>query len=100
MEMGYVRSVWFGQCLAFYKAERKGITMPSYKAGRMSEDIRRIVFAKMRELKDGNVFPSMGCRSFLQPYYEDKNGNPSKKKKIVSTQLVQEIYDQTKEFEL
>ena len=29
--------------------------MPSYKAGRMSEDIRRIVFAKMRELKDPRV---------------------------------------------
>lgn len=26
--------------------------MPSYKASRMAEDIRRIVFAKMRELKD------------------------------------------------
>ena len=26
---------------------------------------------KMKELKDGNVFPCMGCRSFLQPYYED-----------------------------
>ena len=30
---------------------------------------------KMRELKEGNVFPCMGCRSFLQPYY-DKNGKP------------------------
>ncbi|MGN0633130.1 MAG: 30S ribosome-binding factor RbfA [Oscillospiraceae bacterium] len=29
--------------------------MPSYKAGRMSEDIRRIVFAKMRELKDPRI---------------------------------------------
>lgn len=36
---------------------------------------------KMRELKEGNVFPSMGCRSFLQPYYEDKNGNPTSKKR-------------------
>ena len=26
---------------------------------------------KMKELKDDNVFPCMGCRSFLQPYYED-----------------------------
>lgn len=26
---------------------------------------------KMKELKEGNVFPCMGCRSFLQPYYED-----------------------------
>lgn len=30
---------------------------------------------KMRELKEGSVFPCMGCRSYLQPYY-DKNGNP------------------------
>ena len=30
---------------------------------------------KMRELKEGNVFPSMGCRSFLAPYY-DKDGKP------------------------
>lgn len=30
---------------------------------------------KMRELKEGNVFPCMGCRSFLQPYY-DKDGKP------------------------
>ncbi|MDQ9761308.1 anaerobic ribonucleoside-triphosphate reductase, partial [Acinetobacter baumannii] len=30
---------------------------------------------KMRELKEGNVFPCMGCRSFLQPYY-DENGKP------------------------
>lgn len=29
---------------------------------------------KMRELKEGNVFGCMGCRSFLQPYYE--NGKP------------------------
>ena len=29
----------------------------------------------MRKEKDGNVFPCMGCRSFLQPYY-DKNGKP------------------------
>ena len=29
--------------------------MPSYKAGRMAEDIRRIVFAKMRELKDPRI---------------------------------------------
>ena len=29
--------------------------MPSYKAGRRAEDIRRIVFAKMRELKDPRV---------------------------------------------
>ena len=28
----------------------------------------------MRELKEGNVFPCMGCRSFLQPY-KDENGN-------------------------
>lgn len=28
---------------------------------------------KMRELKDGHVFPVMGCRSALQPYY-DENG--------------------------
>lgn len=26
---------------------------------------------KMKELKEGNVFPCMGCRSFLQPYYKD-----------------------------
>ena len=49
---------------------------------------------------DVNGIYTHNCRSFLQPYYEDKNGNPSKKKKIVSTQLVQEVYDQTKEFEL
>lgn len=30
---------------------------------------------KMRELKENNVFPCMGCRSFLQPYYE-KDGTP------------------------
>lgn len=30
---------------------------------------------KMKELKEGNVFPCMGCRSFLQPYY-DENGKP------------------------
>ncbi len=29
--------------------------MPSYKSGRMAEDIRRIVFAKMRELKDPRI---------------------------------------------
>lgn len=29
----------------------------------------------MRKEKGGNVFPCMGCRSFLMPYY-DKNGNP------------------------
>lgn len=29
----------------------------------------------MRKEKDGNVFPCMGCRSFLMPYY-DKDGNP------------------------
>ena len=29
--------------------------MPSYKAGRMAEDIRRIVFGKMRELKDPRI---------------------------------------------
>nr|DAO94733.1 MAG TPA: anaerobic ribonucleoside triphosphate reductase [Caudoviricetes sp.] len=28
----------------------------------------------MRKEKDGNVFPCMGCRSFLMPYY-DKDGN-------------------------
>lgn len=49
---------------------------------------------------DVNGIYTHNCRSFLQPYYEDKNGNPSKKKKIVSTQLIQEVYDQTKEFEL
>ena len=30
---------------------------------------------KMKELKDGFCFPSMGCRSFLSPYY-DENGKP------------------------
>lgn len=30
---------------------------------------------KMRELKQNNCFPCMGCRSFLQPYY-DKNNEP------------------------
>lgn len=30
---------------------------------------------KMKELKEGNAFPCMGCRSFLQPYY-DENGKP------------------------
>lgn len=29
----------------------------------------------MRKEKDDNVFPCMGCRSFLMPYY-DKDGNP------------------------
>ena len=29
----------------------------------------------MRKEKDGNVFPCMGCRSFLMPYY-DKDGHP------------------------
>lgn len=29
---------------------------------------------KMKELKDGNCFPSMGCRSFLAPY-KDENDN-------------------------
>ena len=29
---------------------------------------------KMKELKEGNCFPSMGCRSFLAPY-KDENGN-------------------------
>ena len=29
----------------------------------------------MRNEKDNNVFPCMGCRSFLMPYY-DKNGDP------------------------
>ena len=29
----------------------------------------------MRQEKDGNVFPCMGCRSFLMPYY-DKAGKP------------------------
>ena len=29
---------------------------------------------KMKEYKEGNVFPCMGCRSFLQPY-KDGNGN-------------------------
>ena len=29
----------------------------------------------MRKEKDGNVFPCMGCRSFLMPYY-DKDCNP------------------------
>lgn len=28
----------------------------------------------MKELKEGNCFPSMGCRSFLSPY-KDENGN-------------------------
>lgn len=28
---------------------------------------------KMKELKDGNCFPSMGCRSFLSPW-KDENG--------------------------
>ncbi|OUQ13942.1 anaerobic ribonucleoside-triphosphate reductase [Massilimicrobiota sp. An142] len=28
---------------------------------------------KMREYKEGNVFPCMGCRSFLQPYYDENN---------------------------
>lgn len=30
---------------------------------------------KMKELKEGFVFPNMGCRSFLTPYH-DENGNP------------------------
>lgn len=30
----------------------------------------------MRQLKDGNVFPSMGCRSFLSPYIDPKTGKP------------------------
>lgn len=29
---------------------------------------------KMKELKEGNCFPSMGCRSFLSPW-KDENGN-------------------------
>ena len=29
---------------------------------------------KMKELKEGNCFPNMGCRSFLSPW-KDKNGN-------------------------
>ena len=29
---------------------------------------------KMKELKEGNCFPCMGCRSFLSPY-KDENGN-------------------------
>ena len=29
----------------------------------------------MRQEKDGNIFPCMGCRSFLMPYY-DKAGKP------------------------
>lgn len=29
---------------------------------------------KMKELKDGNCFPNMGCRSFLSPWKDD-NGN-------------------------
>lgn len=29
---------------------------------------------KMSEYKEGNIFPCMGCRSFLQPYY-DENGS-------------------------
>lgn len=29
--------------------------MPSYKAGRMSEDIRRIISGKMRDLKDPRI---------------------------------------------
>ena len=28
---------------------------------------------KMKELKEGNCFPNMGCRSFLSPY-KDKDG--------------------------
>lgn len=30
---------------------------------------------KIKELKEGNCFPCMGCRSFLQPYY-NKEGKP------------------------
>lgn len=30
---------------------------------------------KIKELKEGNCFPCMGCRSFLQQYY-DENGKP------------------------
>ena len=30
---------------------------------------------KMKELKEGNCFPCMGCRSFLSPYY-DETGKP------------------------
>lgn len=30
---------------------------------------------KCKELKEGNVFPCMGCRSFLHPWY-DENGKP------------------------
>ena len=30
---------------------------------------------KCKELKEGNVFPCMGCRSFLHPWY-DEDGNP------------------------
>lgn len=28
---------------------------------------------KMKELKDGNCFPNMGCRSFLNPYKDENN---------------------------
>lgn len=28
---------------------------------------------KMSEYKEGNIFPCMGCRSFLQPYYDENN---------------------------
>ncbi|MCD8094677.1 MAG: 30S ribosome-binding factor RbfA [Ruminococcus sp.] len=34
--------------------------MPSYRSQRMAEDIRRIVFAKMRELKDPRIGDSQG----------------------------------------
>lgn len=30
---------------------------------------------KMRELKNGQVYPNMGCRSFLTPDYKDAEGN-------------------------
>ena len=41
-------------------------------AKRMVPDI--ISAKKMRELKEGNVFPAMGCRSSLSPW-KDENGN-------------------------
>lgn len=58
--------------------------MPSYKASRMSEDIRRIVSAKMRELKDprldgGDMLTVTRCEvshdgSFCKVYVSSLDG--------------------------
>lgn len=66
--------------------------MPSYKAGRMAEDIRRIVFAKMRELKDpriggGEMLTVTRCEvshdgSFCKIYISGLNGEEQTKNAV------------------